>query len=65
MGDCMSVKTPDFGTNRLHDGKHVENRPVAEDINQGAPVQALHDQDIPVDVRIEQGRDTQTRPVQP
>lgn len=64
MGDCMSVKTPDFGTNRLHDGKHVENRPVAEDINQGASVQALHDQDIPVDVSIEQGRDTQTRPVQ-
>jgi len=65
MGDRMSMKAANFRTNRLHDGKHVENRPVAEDFNQGAPVQALHDQDIPVDVRIEQGRDTQTRTVQP
>ncbi len=47
MGDCMSVKTPDFGTNRLHDGKHVENRPVAEDINQGAPVQSKKQSSLP------------------
>jgi len=64
MRHRVSVETADFGTNRLHHGKHVGNRAVAEDFDQGATVQALHDQNIPVHVRIEQRRDTQTRPVQ-